>query len=59
LDARHQLDRRSTGPDHGDSAATQVVIVVPTGGMKDGSLEPVDAGERGDRGLREGADAED
>jgi len=61
LDARDELDRRGAGADHGDALAGEVVVVVPLGGVEHPPLEPIKAGDGGDRRLvqRAGSGHED
>jgi hypothetical protein len=55
LDARHDLDRRGAGAEHGDAPTGQVVVVVPAGGVEAGPAEALEPGELGYAGLAQEA----
>src|SRR5947207_14371986 len=51
LDAGDELDSGRAGADHRDALSTEVVVVVPGGGVEQRALERFEAGDVGDRGL--------
>ena len=47
LDLRHELDRRGAGADDGHPLASELVLVVPAGGVEGRALEALHAGQVG------------